>query len=131
MRKLTRSFFLMVAAGFLVVPAISSAREAAQEWELINPEGAAQVAPMQLAPRITSLEGKTVVLRWNGKPNGNVVLDRVAELLKAKVKNVKIIKAYETNPEISVISHTPEMSREIAQKLAAKNPDLVIASQAD
>lgn len=131
MSKLFRSFFLLAAAGFLVIPALASAREAAQEWELVNPEGVSQVTPMQLAPRLTSLEGKTVVLRWNGKPNGNVALDRVAELLAAKVKDVKIIKAYETNPEIAVISHTLEKSREIAKKLAAKNPDLVIASQAD
>lgn len=131
MNKLLKSCLLLAAASLLAVPGTASAKEAAQEWELVNPEGVAQIVPMQPAPRLTSLEGKTVVLRWNGKPNGNVALDRVAELLTAQVKNVKIIKAYETNPEISMISHTLEKSREIAKKLAAKNPDLVIASQAD
>ncbi len=126
-----KALWVLTVMGLLAIPTASFAQEAAQQWELVNPEGSVQVPPMPLAPRIASLEGKTVLLRWNGKPNGNVLLDRVAELLVAKVKGVKIIKAYETNPETSIISHGPEKGKEIAKKLAGLNPDLVIASQGD
>jgi hypothetical protein len=90
-----------------------------------------KVEPMKLATRITSLEGKTVLLRWNGKPNGNILLNRVAELLTEKVKDIKIIKAYEVAPETSIISHSIEKGQAVAKKLLSFNPDLVIGSQAD
>ena len=65
----------------LAVPALSYSKESAQEWELLNPEGVIQVKPMKVNPHPATLEGKTVVLRWNGKHNGNNFLNRVAELL--------------------------------------------------
>ena len=42
-----------------------------REWKLVNPEGVVVVEPVEISPRITSLEGKTVLLRWNGKHNGD------------------------------------------------------------
>ena len=47
------------------------------EWELVNPAGVIKLAQIEPAARISSLDGKTVALRWNGKNNGNVVLDCV------------------------------------------------------
>ncbi len=130
--KKTRIILLALAmAGLLTIPAAALAKEAAQQWELVNPEGAAKINTMQLAPRITSLEGKTIVLRWNGKPNGDVLLDRVAELLTEKVKDVKVIKSYVTNPEINRITHNPEMGTDIAKKLLAMKPDIIIGAIAD
>ena len=109
----------------------SWAKEAAQRWELVNPEGVVRIVSMNLPPRISTLEGKTVALRWNGKPNGNILLDRIAELLAEKVKNVKVVKAYEMVPETSQISHSTEKGQEYAKKLLSLNPDIVIAAQAD
>jgi ABC-type Fe3+-hydroxamate transport system substrate-binding protein len=86
---------------------------------------------MSLAPRLSALEGKTVVLRWNGKPNGNILLDRVAELFTEKVKDVKVVKAYEMMPETSQISHSSEKGQEYAKKLLSLKPDIVIGSLAD
>ena len=113
------------------MPVASQAKEGIQEWDLVNPEGRVKVEEMKLASRITTLEGKTVLLRWNGKPNGNIVLDRVAELLTERVKDIKIIKAYEVVPETSVISHGLEKGEAIAKRLLSSKPDLIIASQAD
>lgn len=55
--------------------------------EVLNP-----VAPMQgevkaepLAPRPSSLERKTIGLKWSGTANGDVVLRRVQELLEKKI----------------------------------------------
>ena len=120
-----------IAAMIVSTPLPSLAKEAVQEWELLNPEGVVQVEPMALAPRITTLEGKTVVLRWNGKPNGNILLDRVAELLSEKVKDVKVVKSYEIFPEMSVISHTVAKGQEFAKKLLGLKPDIVIGAIAD
>ena len=102
-----------------------------QEWELLNPEGRGIAKPVEFEGRILALEGKTVVLRWNGKPNGDIFLNRIAELLMEKVKNIKVIKAYEVAPETSMISHGIEKSVQIAKTLLSFNPDIVIAAQAD
>ncbi len=105
------------------------------DWELFVPEGVAIQEPLKLAPRITSLEGKTIGLRWNGKPNGEILLNKVADLLKEKVHSLKIIKFYEV--ERSTI-HTeapglPAQSVEAEAKMIKEKykPDLVIGSQAD
>jgi hypothetical protein len=105
------------------------------DWELFVPEGGVIQEPLKLAPRITSLEGKTIGLRWNGKPNGEILLNKVADLLKVKVPTVKIIKFYEV--ERSTI-HTeapgpPEQSVDAEANFIKEkyNPDLVIGSQAD
>jgi len=84
-----------------------------------------------LNPHPASLEGKTVVLRWNGKPNGDKLLSRVAELLAEQAPGVKIIKLWETDPDTAVSSDDAELSVQIAEKIAALTPDLVIASQCD
>ncbi len=78
-----------------------------------------------------SLEGKTVVLRWNGKPNGDNFLNRVGELLTEQTPGVKIVKMWEVDPSTAVSSDGAEVSAQIVDKIVAQNPDLVIASQCD
>ena len=85
---------------------------------------------VEAAKRITALEGKTIALRWNGKNNGNVVLDRVAELLSQRYPSVKVVKTY-TDSSLNTISGTPANSERIAKAVASVKPDLVIASQGD
>lgn len=109
----------------------AQATEKPQEWELINPSGIIKQAQVEPAKRITSLEGKTIALRWNGKNNGNVVLDRIAELMAQKYPNTKIIKTYETDPSLNGISGAASESERVAKAVASVKPDLVIASQGD
>jgi hypothetical protein len=45
----------------------------------------------KLAPRPASLEGLTVGLLWNGKPQGDAALNHVGEQLKARFANLKTI----------------------------------------
>src|SRR5208337_845494 len=74
----------LLALAFAVLvgtPIITAAKETSQEWEIVNPAGTIEIKYAKPAPRLTTLEGKTVVLRWNGKHNGDNVLNRVAELL--------------------------------------------------
>jgi hypothetical protein len=120
--------FMMV----LSYPWVLLAKERVQLWEVINPEGVIRIEPMKVNPHPSNLEGKTVVLRWNGKHNGDHFLNRVAELLEEKVKGIKVIKSWEVAPEtVDPITGNEERSKEFARKIATFNPDIVIAAQAD
>ena len=109
--------------------------EAVQEWEVIDPQGAINVEPMTLAPRIPALEGKTILLRWNAKPNGDVFASRVAELITEEAKGAKIVKMWEIDPSTAMNpgrTAAPEtMSKQIAGKIAKLKPDIVVGVQGD
>lgn len=119
---------LLVVMAFLAVSESAFAKEAVQEWEVINPEGIVkQITSLSMVPHPVSLEGKTVALRANGKNNSDVFLERIAELLTAKVKGIKVIKLWEAVPE----SFDFPLPAGTAKKIAALKPDMVIGSQAD
>lgn len=121
-----------ILAGLSGDPIDVLAEEKIQDWELINPEGVVKIETMKLNPHPSRLEGKTIMLRSNGKHNGDKFLIRVGELLKDKVKDIKIICSWEVAPEtVDPITGSHERSKKFAQKLASFKPDLVIASQAD
>jgi hypothetical protein len=122
---------LAVIAGIFAVPAMAPAADMAKEWTLVNPEGAIKVEKMTLNAHPASLAGKTVLLRWNGKHNGDNFLNRIGELLAKEVKDVKIIKSWEVAPETAIIAGNPDKSKEIVRKLSNPKPDMVIASQCD
>jgi hypothetical protein len=110
---------------------LRTAAEQPNRWTLLDPEGVIRIEEMKISPRPSSLEGKTVMLRANGKHNSEPFLDRVAELLEKEVKGIKTIKSWHLAPETNVVSHNPDRSREIARTIAKSKPDLVIASNAD
>ena len=128
MLKLSR----IVALGTVLLLGAFSAQamEKPQEWELVNPSGVIKLAQVEPAKRITSLDGKTVALRWNSKHNGDVVLDHLAELINKRYPSAKVVKTY-TDKSLNTISGTPANSERIAKAVAAVKPDLVIASQGD
>jgi hypothetical protein len=105
--------------------------EQAITWELVNPTGVVKREVIDPAPRISTLEGKTVALFWNGKNNGDVLLDRLAELLVQKVPGINVVKVYEKNPKTVSISGRDNISEEKSLFIQGLKPDLVIASQAD
>lgn len=105
--------------------------EAPQEWEVYNPAGVIEKATVKPAGRLTSLDGKTIVLRWNGKNNGDVALNKLAELLAKKAPTAKIVKSYELDASINKIAGSPGESERINKVIMGHKPDLVIASQAD
>jgi hypothetical protein len=90
-----------------------------------------KIGPVKLNPHPASLEGKTVLLRWNGKYNGDKFLIRVGELLAQQVKNVKVIKMWEKDSNTAVISKSGEVSEQITTKIEKLKPDIVITAQAD
>ncbi len=121
----------VILVGLLALPILASAKEAIQEWELINPSGTIAITPVKPAQRLASLEGKTIVLRWNGKHNGNNFLDRVAELLAEKLPSAKVIKIYDVDKSTIKISGSNAESARIAKVIKDLKAHIVIASQAD
>lgn len=121
-----------VALGMtLLLPVTAAAKEKTQEWEVINPAGVVQIKQVQPAPRITTLEGKTIVLRWNGKHNGDNFLNRVAELLNEKIPSAKVVKLYEVDKSTIKISGAISESTRIAQVIKGLKADIVIGAQTD
>ncbi len=95
------------------------------------------IGPVEMNPHPSSLEGKTVVLRWNGKPNGDIVLNHLGELLIQEGVE-KVIKLWEVDPDSAMISGKEnvislgmERSEHFAEEVAELKADLVIGSQAD
>ena len=103
----------------------------AQDWEVLNPSGSIEVRTATLAPRLTTLEGKTILLRWNFKHNGNHYLDRIAERLGEKVPSAKVIKLYEMDRSTISQRGSLEDSARLAGVVAGLKPDLVISAHAD
>ena len=122
---------LAVLLAWSVLPTLVSAKEVVQTWELVNPAGVIKIKPIELAPRISSLEGKTIGLKWNMKPGGNIFLDRIAELLKEKFPTAKIIKFYEVEPTTVPQSANMDVADQKAKIIAKYKPDVVIGSQCD
>lgn len=123
------TFFMII--GLLAMPMLASAKETVQQWELVNPAGVIKITPIKMPPRINTLEGKTIGLKWNMKPGGNIFLDRVAELLKEKVPSAKIIKFYEVEPTTVPQSANMDVADQKARIIAKYKPDIVIGSQCD
>lgn len=130
-RKSSFILWMIMLGIFLFVPQLAIAKEASQQWELVNPAGAIEVKYFKPAPRLTSLDGKTIVLRWNEKHNGDIFLNRVAELLKEKVPTAKVIKLYEVDKSTIKISGSAKESVRISEVIKGLKADIVIATQAD
>jgi hypothetical protein len=122
---------LLAALAILAFFAVPAAAESPQEWEVLNPTGVIRKADIKPAPRLTSLEGKTIVFRWNGKHNGDNYLARLTELMAQKVPSAKIVKAWETDPSMNKISGSATESKRIAKALKDMKADMVIAAQCD
>jgi hypothetical protein len=131
MDRWKKGFWGLALLGCLTLPLPAFATDAGQDWEVINPQGTIAIKEMKLAPRLTALEGKTIVLRWNGKHNGDNYLNRVAELLAEKVPSAKVIKLYEVDKSTVRTSSSNAESLRIANVIKGMKADLVIASQAD
>ena len=105
--------------------------EGGYEWELVSPEGVVEVKTSERAPRLDTLGRKVIGLRWNGKPNGDVFLDRLAELLAEKVPTANIIKFYGVEPSTATYTGAVGDATKTATLVKSYAPDIVISSQGD
>ena len=54
--------------------------------KVLNPVGNVVTKNAPISARIPTIHGKTVGILWNSKPNGDILLNAVLELLKSKYK---------------------------------------------
>ena len=106
-------------------------KEKPQVWEIIDPAGTIEKKIAEPAHRLETLEGKTILLRWNFKHNGNQYLNRISELLAEKVPSAKVIKIYEKDKSTINQSGSLEDSTRLARVIADEKPDLVIGAHGD
>jgi hypothetical protein len=66
--------------------------------EMLNPIGYGGKAEKALAPRLTSVRGKTIALLDIGFPNGNLFLDRVEMLLKDRYGVATVVRHAKPSP---------------------------------
>ena len=83
---------------------------------------------LDVTSRVDTLDGKRIGFWWNGKPNGDIFLNRVAETLEKNYKNIEIIKFWEVDPERTAL--VTKYSDEVLDRIA-NSVDIVIASSAD
>jgi hypothetical protein len=121
--KIGKGLPLSMAALFISCFIVVASVRAAEKTPLVG--------PVTLNAHSSSLEGKTVLLRWNSKLNGDKFLDRLAELLIQKVPKVKVVKMYQVDPSTAAVSANMDESLKTAAKIAERKPHMVIASQAD
>jgi len=80
------------------------------------------------AERIESFDRKKVGLLWNGKPNGDFFLHRVAELLTRSYQDIEVIKFWEVDP---VGTAHPDRKSDAVLDFIAERSDIVISAQGD
>lgn len=124
---------VLAAVAFVCLAPLAQAAEKPQEWELVNPTGVIEKVFIDPAARIDTLEGKTIALRWNGKNNGDLLLDRLGALLEKRFPTAKIVRTHRDMAEQNVnkITATQAESMRITRAMQDVKPDLIIASQAD
>ena len=59
--------------------------------EVLDPSGVTIAERKTLAPRLETFEGKKIGLVWNTKPNGEVLLEEIGELLKERYPGAEIL----------------------------------------
>ena len=91
---------------------------------LVNPMNEAAVAAQPAAPRLATLEGKTVGLLDISKPGGDVFLDRLAQLLVERHGVALVIRARKP-------TFAKPAPADVMDRLRAGHPDAVIEGLAD
>ena len=87
-----------------------------QEMEVISPIGGESVEKKTIAPRLDTLNGKTVCETWNEDFKGDYMFPVYRELLKERYPGVKVIPY--TEFPISPWRGTPASQREVAKQIA-------------
>ena len=100
-----------------------------EKQHVVSPAGVEAVKQSGAAPRLGTLEGKTIAEIWNGVFKGDVTFPVIRALLKKKYPGLRIIP-YTEFPHAPG-SDNPARQREIAREIAAlvkeKGCDAVIS----
>ncbi len=100
-----------------------------EKFEVVSPLGLEAVEQAGAAPRLDTLEGKTLGEFWNGVFKGDETFPVIRRLLQEKFPRLKVIP-YTDFPHARGSDH-PAHQRELAQRMAAlareKGCDAVIS----
>ena len=84
---------------------------------VISPIGSETVKPTSTAPRLDTLNGKTICELWNEDFKGDIMFPIYRELLKERFADVKIVPY--TDFPVAVLKGTPSYQREILGQIIA------------
>lgn len=90
------------------------------EMKILNPVAAQDNREFPIAARAATLDGVTLGLAWNGKPGGDIALERIAQRIQEHHSDVKVLKLYDDIP----------FGAETIEKCIAKC-DVVVGSTGD
>jgi hypothetical protein len=102
--------------------------------KIVSPAGETVTHPVTpVAPRLDTLEGKTVCEIWNAGFKGDVVFPMIEEMLQKRYRDVRVIP-YTEFPLVRIASLGPETKAEMLEAVRAalleKGCDAVITGMA-
>jgi hypothetical protein len=74
-------------------------------YRVVSPLGDSAVKMITMAPRLDTLEGKTVCMVWNHAFKADITLPAIAESLKSKYPDIKIVPYTEIDAAIRAAGH--------------------------
>lgn len=78
-----------------------------QKYEVVSPVGKPSAQGMPLAPRLATLNGKTIGVVWNGSFRGEASFPIIARMLRERFAGVNVIP-YSEFPLLTVSSLQPD-----------------------
>jgi hypothetical protein len=108
---------------------ISSSADEHQVYEVVSPLGDPVVAMITMAPRLDTLEGKTIGELWNGGFRGDESFPIIEKLLQERYPTVKLIPYTEFSVSTIASLHPEEKEKTLEAlrtELKEKGCDAVI-----
>jgi hypothetical protein len=99
------------------------------KYEVVSPLGERDIKWIDMAPRLDTLEGKTICELWNRSFKSNITFTAIRELLQKHYPGVKIIP-YASMPHHHMLENpgvTNAESEALIAALKAKGCDAVIS----
>lgn len=91
------------------------------EFKVVSPLGETTVDEITMAPRLDTLEGKTICLIWNSAFKSNVVLSVMADLLRKKYPKARVIPFNDMPPSSKAPAPGATDPEQMALVAALKN----------
>ena len=96
-------------------------------FEVLSPIGDPGVDELPSAARVKDLNGKTIALLSNDQFRADQVLAAVAEQIKARYPDARVIPWTEF-PALSAMGDVDATLMKVSEALAARRPDAVVSS---
>jgi hypothetical protein len=112
-----------------VAPAAPAVPAAGKEatFAVVSPLGESTAKMITMAPRLDTLEGKTICMVWNGLFKGEVTLPIMAEWLKKKYPTAKVIPYTEMPKEGTWLPWPAKTEEDLAAVFKEKGCQAVIS----